>query len=523
MVGAVNVVVFVIVVALFLFNNYKLKTNVDHMINVDQTVLIDLEQMYAQGLQTGQATRNVILDPANKKGVDNYNAAHAAFLKLNNEALALSSGKTKEALAKVQSLWVEDHKLKLEAQRLAIAGKSREAVELLNSKETTLWREIKDTLQKASADQQSLFKKQIQGIDSIMEIGTITLVIVILFSAGGVLLFLFLVGKSTGKNINVALSCLGTLERGELTAGSRITDDHNFLKDIYNRIHASLRQTVVNIQGVAKKVTVNTAALTEDLKTIDASAREQLAQIDQIASASTEMSQTITDVARNATSASEAARDATEVAFQGKGIVQQSVMAMQSISLSVNGASATIEDLKESLKEVEEIVSIINDISDQTNLLALNAAIEAARAGEQGRGFSVVADEVRKLAERTGKATGEIAGKLDAVRQKSEASVQVMQQSRQDAEKGVAYADDTIQALNSIVAAAEKAGGLIHTIAVASEEQSVASEEIAGNMEKIAASVNGTVSMLADAYKEVEQLDNQAKELNASIGFFKLG
>jgi methyl-accepting chemotaxis protein len=353
--------------------------------------------------------------------------------------------------------------------------------------------------------------------------GMITLIIVIFFSVGGVLLFLFLVGKSTAKNINAALTCLGTLERGELTNECRITDKRNFLKDIYNRIHESLRQTVVNIQRIAKKLTVNTAAITGNLRTIDEGAREQLAQLDHIASASTEMSQTITDVAKNATSASEAAKDATEVASQGKGIVQKSVGAMKSISLSVNDASATIEDLKTSLKEVEDIVSIINDISDQTNLLALNAAIEAARAGEQGRGFSVVADEVRKLAERTGKATEEIAQKLDALRQKSEASVHAMRQSRQDAEKGVEHADATIQALNSIVVAAEKAGGLIQTIAVAAEEQSAASEEIAGNMEKIAASVNGTVSMLANAYKEVEQLDNQAKELDASISFFKLG
>jgi methyl-accepting chemotaxis protein len=393
----------------------------------------------------------------------------------------------------------------------------------LNSKETAFWREIKDVLQKASGDQQSLFKSQIQGIDSIMGKGMITLIIVIFFSVGGVLLFLFLVGKSTAKNINAALTCLGTLERGELTNECRITDKRNFLKDIYNRIHESLRQTVVNIQRIAKKLTVNTAAITGNLRTIDEGAREQLAQLDHIASASTEMSQTITDVAKNATSASEAAKDATEVASQGKGIVQKSVGAMKSISLSVNDASATIEDLKTSLKEVEDIVSIINDISDQTNLLALNAAIEAARAGEQGRGFSVVADEVRKLAERTGKATEEIAQKLDALRQKSEASVHAMRQSRQDAEKGVEHADATIQALNSIVVAAEKAGGLIQTIAVAAEEQSAASEEIAGNMEKIAASVNGTVSMLANAYKEVEQLDNQAKELDASISFFKLG
>lgn len=118
-------------------------------------------------------------------------------------------------------------------------------------------------------------------------------------------------------------------------------------------------------------------------------------------------------------------KETAESSTEGMDILTSIVSSMDKLFTLMSEANSMMNSLVDRSNEISSVIMLIKDIAEQTNLLALNAAIEAARAGEQGRGFAVVASEVGKLAEKTQKATKEIA-----------IVVQTMQQEISDTQRG---------------------------------------------------------------------------------------
>ncbi|CAN1604598.1 methyl-accepting chemotaxis protein [Pseudomonas mediterranea] len=327
-----------------------------------------------------------------------------------------------------------------------------------------------------------------------------------------------LLTRSIVKPLGEALSAAQSVAEGDLTRPIEThgNDEVSRLLEALATMQWNLRETLQGISGSASQLA--TAADELNVVTLDSthSLQQQNNEIEQAATAVTEMTTAVEEVARNAVSTSDATRQSSESATLGQERVSDTVEAIGALASDVQITGGLVQSLANQSQDIGKVLDVIRAIAEQTNLLALNAAIEAARAGESGRGFAVVADEVRALAYRTQQSTQEIEQMVQGMRNGATQALDSMQASSSRAASTLALAERAGEALQTITASVHEIHERNLVIASAAEEQAQVAREVDRNLVNIrdlsVRSATGADQTSASSH-ELSQLANSLRTM----------
>ncbi|OCH51964.1 methyl-accepting chemotaxis protein [Vibrio sp. ZF57] len=300
-------------------------------------------------------------------------------------------------------------------------------------------------------------------------------------------------------------------------------------KDEYGDVARELEKTRVQLNDMIKTQVASsdelfalTEVMTISMSETKESAQEEFNEIDQLATAMSEMTSTVQTVAEHAQSASSLTEQASGQALTGQKFVQGSVSKMSELSSDIAASAAAVNQVEERVDSIGSVVGTIQGISEQTNLLALNAAIEAARAGEAGRGFAVVADEVRNLAQRTQQATVEIQDMISHLQSSANSAVELMEKSVVEAAEGVDLVTNAGSELDGIVSQVNQINDMNFQIATAAGQQSSVAEEMSVNLTNVRELVEASVVVVGELLETSQLMESNAQELDGKIKQFKV-
>jgi methyl-accepting chemotaxis protein len=325
------------------------------------------------------------------------------------------------------------------------------------------------------------------------------------------------------RNITRFLDTVTEVSQGDLTKRGEVTSD--VLGNVVDAINVMVEEigTIIgDVRQAALRVSRSSQEMIASSGQMATGAQAQSREAKSMAGAVEELTASVRQVAKIAEDSAGAARRTLEASQKGDQAVRNSLDGMQRIRGEVQSISKKIKSLGDRSLEISAIVNTIEEIASQTNLLALNAAIEAAGAGEAGLRFAVVADEVRKLAERSAKATKDIAALIRSVQAETHEAIVVMEQGTQEVEAGYRVTVQAGDSLKDIATISEKSAELAQDISRATQHQVRGAESVATAVKSIAGVAVQTEQGVLHGRRTVDELARLAEELTANLSRFKL-
>ncbi|WP_375232530.1 methyl-accepting chemotaxis protein [Pseudomonas marginalis] len=338
------------------------------------------------------------------------------------------------------------------------------------------------------------------------------------------LLLAWLLTRSITAPLGQALTVARTIAGGDLSQPIAVSgkDEPAQLLTALATMQAQLQGTIRGISESAQQLASAAEEMSSVMEQSTRGLQAQNDEIEQAATAVTEMSAAVDEVAGNAVSSAEASQASDEDSKHGHYQISETISSIQNLVDEVLGASNKAEGLAVQAQDISKVLEVIRGIAGQTNLLALNAAIEAARAGEAGRGFAVVADEVRSLAQRTQDSTEEIEQMIVGIQRGTQDTVEALNSSADHAGQTLQRANSAGSALEKITAAISQISQRNLVIASAAEQQALVARDVDRSLVNIRDLSTQTAAGATQTSAASQELSRLAVDLNGLVTRFVL-
>lgn len=341
-------------------------------------------------------------------------------------------------------------------------------------------------------------------------------------AGGAISLLVFLVGNiiawAIGANIAQPVSRLSDVARkiadGDLAQTmmlpKRTSDEIGELAQAFDYMRKNLRDIISHIRNAGLKMHTSTDDIFMAVNQLVAALEQQSASVHETTMTMESMTATSRQISGNTEAVVTMADQTRTLSQKGTAVAEETIRKMQDIHDTNQQFLQRITALGERSENIGDVIQIIHDIADRTKLIAFNAALEAVGAKDvAGKRFNVVAVEIRRLADTIIESTQEIETNILEIQKGTRELVSSSGITTTRISEGVQHTETTADGLREILDAAVRTTDEAKQIALATQAQQLANEQILQALKEIS---NGT-KQFVDASNQVSKSANEMKIL----------